>query len=136
MSERIKQAGRSAGLHLRRQAIAYVALAVALGGSAYAGGKGSSATVGAKDLKSMVVRVGNTVTLQPGAMGESTAECKKRERAIAPSGGGGSDSTGGVELQGITPLVRNGKAKGFMLTGFNSSTQAQDFGAGVTCLRP
>jgi len=135
MRQQLSRAGRGLGLHVRRQVVGYVALAVALGGTAYAGGKASSGKVGAKDLRSMVTR-SSEVTIQPHRPGSSTVECERGEQAIAPSGGGGVAESGPVVLQGITPLLKNGKAKGFTVHGFNSSSQPQGFAAQVTCLRP
>ena len=65
MGHRIRRAGHSLGLHVRRQAIAYLALAVALGGSAYAGTKASSSKVGGKDLRPFVLRDGNLIRSNP-----------------------------------------------------------------------
>ena len=81
MRERIKRAGRTAGLHLRRQAIGYVALAVALTGSAYAGQKGGSGKVGARDLRPVIVREAPSQTVEPGLFGDAEATCEPGERA-------------------------------------------------------
>jgi hypothetical protein len=83
MRERIKRAGRTAGLHLRRQAIGYVALAVALTGSAYAGQKGGSGKVGARDLRPVIVREGQTITVPPGQ--SWGASRRPASRVSAPS---------------------------------------------------
>src|ERR687892_2867344 len=90
MRERIKRAGRTAGLHLRRQAIGYVALAVALTGSAYAGQKAGSGKVGARDLRPVIVREGQTISVPPGqSSGGIEATCQPGERAVAPEVVGG-----------------------------------------------
>ena len=128
---------RTASLHLRRQAVGYVALAVALGGSAYAGSKGGSQQVGATDLRPVKQRVGEQVTVQPGDTGRSEAACKRRERALAALGGGGFiGDDGSVVLRATGMVVRNGKAKRAFLEGFNESSTPQPLTAHVLCLHP
>jgi hypothetical protein len=128
---------RTASLHLRRQAVGYVALAVALGGSAYAGSKGGSQQVGAKDLRPVVERLGESVTVQPGDNGRAEAECKRRERALVPAGGGGFiGGDGAVVLQALGLIVKDGKAKRAFVEGFNISSNPQPLAAHVLCLRP
>jgi hypothetical protein len=134
MRETIKRAGSGVGLHVRRQAIAYVALAVALGGTAYAGTKASSSKVGGKDLRPFVLRDGNLVTIDPDGSATSTAECKRGERALAPVGGGSSQNGTGAVINNIASLGV-GKRQGFFLTGLNSTSQPHTFQARVLCLR-
>jgi hypothetical protein len=137
MSERIKRARRGAGLHLRRQAIAYVALAVALGGSAYAAGGGRSGKVGGKDLKPMVARLGQPVSVQPGESTQATAECRRGERALAPLGFGESGGDGATVLSAIGVIVhKKGKSKSAFISGFNTSTSPKEINASVLCLKP
>jgi hypothetical protein len=134
MKETIKRAGSGLGLHMRRQAIAYVALAVALGGSAYAGNKASSSEVGGKDLRPFVQRDGNLVTIQPGRSGTSTAECKRGERALTPLSSGSGQGGNGAVMNSVSSLGV-GKRQGFFLTALNSTSQPQTFQARVLCLR-
>ncbi len=94
MRQRISQAGRSFGLHVRRQAVGYAALVVALGGSAYAGTKANSGKVGGKDLRPFVERDGNAghdsgaarlVSRRRSASGESGRSLRSgREAARVP----------------------------------------------------
>ncbi|MGH2590136.1 MAG: hypothetical protein ACRDGW_04990, partial [Actinomycetota bacterium] len=97
MKEQLRRAGHGAGLHLRRQAVGYAALVVALGGSAYAGTNVGS-KVGGKDLRPFIERDGAQVTIQPGASAQSSAECKRGERAVAPLGFGSSQGASGPVL--------------------------------------
>jgi hypothetical protein len=134
MRQRISQAGRSFGRHVRRQAVGYVALAVALGGSAYAGTKANSAKVGGKDLRPFVERDGTAVTIQAGEAGESTAECKRGERALAPLGVGSRQGADGAVLHTLSALGLP-KRQGFLLTVLNPTSQQQTYQARVLCLR-
>src|ERR687897_244219 len=112
MGERIGRATRRVGFHIRRQAVGYVALAVALGGSAYAGGKGSSGKVGATDLRPVVVRFGDPITVPPGESGRGEAACKRRERALTPLGAGRAVQGGGaLTFDALGIITKNGKAK-------------------------
>src|ERR687891_741925 len=115
MRERIKRAGRGAGLHLRRQAIGYVALAVALTGSAYAGSKAGSGKVGASDLRPVIVREGESVTAPPGqSTGGIEATCQPGERAVAPgitSATGGGGGTVLKSIGGTGEPVKEGSAR-------------------------
>ena len=144
MKHRIRRAGRGAGLHLRRQAIGYVALAVALTGSAYAGSKAGSGKVGARDLRPVIVREGQSVTEEPGlSTGGIEATCKPGERAVAPSvlAATGQDARG-IVLSGIGVTgepVKEGSARirptGFVYFGRNTSSEPLSFTAEVACLR-
>jgi hypothetical protein len=134
MGQRISQVGRSFGRHVRRQAVGYVALAVALGGSAYAGANAGSNKVGGKDLRPFVQRDGTAVTIQTGDAGESTAECKRGERALAPLGDGSRQGADGAVLHSFS-AVGSPKRQGFLLTVFNQSPQPQTYQARVLCLR-
>jgi hypothetical protein len=134
MGQQIRQAGHSLSQHVRRQAIAYLALAVALGGSAYAGTKASSSKVGGKDLRPFVLRDGNLITIQPDQPGTSTAECKRGERAMAPLGAGSLQGGRGAVMNDIASLGV-GKRQGFFLTALNDTSQPQTFQARVLCLR-
>jgi hypothetical protein len=134
MGERIGRAARGFGFHIRRQAVGYVALAVALGGTAYAGGNASSGKVGAKDLKPFVLRDGNTIAISPHGVGQSTAQCKRGERALAPIGDGSFDGGNGTQLNSISSLGV-GKRQGFVVGALNSSPQPQPLRARVVCLK-
>jgi hypothetical protein len=134
MRQRISQAGRSFGLHVRRQAVGYAALVVALGGSAYAGTKANSGKVGGKDLRPFVLRDGNEVSILPQRAGTSTAECKRGERALAPLGAGSLQDGNGAVLNSVSSLGV-GKRQGFFLTALNSASQPQTYQARVLCLR-
>jgi hypothetical protein len=134
MRQRISQAGRNLSVHVRRQAVGYVALAVALGGSAYAGTKTSSDKIGGKDLRPFVQRDGESVTIQPDRSGTSTAECKRGERALVPLGAGSSEGGTGAVLHDVSSLGV-GKRQGFFLTVLNSTAQPQTYQARVLCLR-
>jgi hypothetical protein len=145
MNHRIKRAGRTAGLHFRRQAIGYVALAVALTGSAYAGSKSGSSKVGARDLRPVIVREGQSVTTEPGiGTGGIAATCEPGERAVAPDVTSATAQDGrGVALSGIRVTgapVKEGSARmrptGFVYSGHNTSSEPLPFTAGVVCLRP
>ena len=144
MRERIKRAGRGAGLHLRRQAIGYVALAVALTGSAYAGSKAGSGKVGARDLRPVIVREGESITASPGLNASVEASCEPGERAIAPDVSSFVAQDGrGVALHHIGMTgepVKEGSARirptGFLYFGRNTSSEPQPFFPGVACLRP
>jgi hypothetical protein len=144
MNHRIKRAGRTAGLHFRRQAIGYVALAVALTGSAYAGSKSGSSKVGARDLRPVIVREGQSVTTEPGLGAGVEANCERGERAVAPDVGSAAAADGrSIALSGIEVTgepVREGSARlrptGFVYFGHNTSAQPLPFTAGVVCLRP
>jgi hypothetical protein len=137
MRERTRRVAGGLGLHLRRQAVGYVALAVALGGSAYAGSKAGSGKVGGRDLKPFVTRSGSQVTVPAGAEGTSIASCKDGERAIAPGVAGG---TSGAAVNGFLAQGRTGR-KGFRPTGFvvgaiNDASAPRVLQADVLCLRP
>jgi hypothetical protein len=134
MRQRIRQAGHSVGLHVRRQAVGYVALVVALGGSAYAGTKANSVKVGGKDLRPFVERLGTQVTIHPGDSGQSTAECKRRERALAPLGAGSAQGDRGAVVNSFSALGLP-KRQGFLLTVLNPTSQPQTYQARVLCLR-
>jgi hypothetical protein len=121
---------------MRRQLIGYVALVVALTGTAYAGSKNSSGKVGARDLRPVVVRDLEPLTIQPGQPTDAVARCRRGERALAPSAGGSLQGDDAALLQRISPIVANGKAKGFVISGFNPSSTPQTLDAGVLCLRP
>jgi hypothetical protein len=134
MRQRINQAGRSFGLHVRRQAVGYAALAVALGGSAYAGTKANSGKVGGKDLRPFVERLGTQITIQPGDSGQPTAECKRGERALAPLGAGSAQDDRGAVVNSLSALGLP-KRQGFLLTVLNPTSQSQTYQARVLCLR-
>jgi hypothetical protein len=145
MNHRIKRAGRTAGLHFRRQAIGYVALAVALTGSAYAGSKSGSSKVGARDLRPVIVREGQSVSAQPGlSTGGIEATCEPGERAVAPSVVGAVAGDGrriALSSIGVTgDPVKEGSARirptGFVYSGHNASSEPLSFTAEVACLRP
>jgi hypothetical protein len=137
LKQRTRRAAKGVGVHLRRQAVGYVALAVALGGSAYAGSKGDSVKVGGKDLKPFEIRFGDRVTLAPGSEGVSLASCRGGERAIAPGISGG---TTGAAVNALQAEGRSGR-KGFRPTGFrvgaaNDTLAPKEIRAEVLCLRP
>src|ERR687898_9697 len=132
MRHRISQAGCRLGLHIRRQAVGYAALVVALGGSAYAGTNARSDKVGGKDLRPFVQRDGSAVTIQAGDAGESTAECKRGERALAPLGDGSRQGADGALVHSFS-AVGSPKRPGFLLTVFNQSPQPQTYQARVLC---
>jgi hypothetical protein len=134
MRQRISQVGRSFGLHVRRQAVGYAALVVALGGSAYAGTKGNSSKIGGKDLRPFVERLGTQATIQGGDSGQSTAECKRGERALAPLGAGSAQNGNGAVVNSFAALGLP-KRQGFVLTVLNPTTQPQAYQARVLCLR-
>ena len=131
MKQRILGLAAAGGLHLRKQAVGYVALAVALGGSAYAGSRSDAGKVGARDLRPVVIRDIEPTTIQPDRPADVVASCRRGERALAPRAGGSGSSA----LQRISPIVVNGKAKGFVISGFNPSDTPQTLDAGVLCLR-
>jgi hypothetical protein len=135
MRQRINQAGRSFGFHVRRQAVGYAALVVALGGGAYAGTKANSGKVGGKDLRPFVERLGTQVTIQPDDSGQSTAECKRGERALAPLGAGSAQDDRGAVVNSFSALGLP-KRQGFLLTVLNATPQPQTYQARVLCLRP
>jgi hypothetical protein len=134
MRRRMSQVGRSLGVHVRRQAVGYVALAVALGGGAYAGTKASSGKVGGKDLRPFVERLGTQVTIQAGDSGQSTAQCKRGERALAPLGAGSAQDARGAVMNSLSALGLP-KRQGFVLTVLNPTSQPQTYQARVLCLR-
>jgi hypothetical protein len=134
MRQRISQVGRSFGLHVRRQAVGYAALVVALGGSAYAGTKANSGKVGGKDLRPFVLRDGNEVSIVPQRAGTSTAECRRGERAITPLWSGSSQNADGAVVHSVSSLG-TGKRQGFFLTALNPTSQSQTYQARVLCLR-
>jgi hypothetical protein len=144
MRKRIKRAGRSAALHLRRQAIGYVALAVALTGSAYAGSKAGSGKVGARDLRPVIVRDGDSVNTPPGLGWSAEATCQPGERAVAPSVTSATAQDGrGTVLKGFGVTgepVKEGSARirptGFFYFGANDSSEQLPITAEVACLRP
>jgi hypothetical protein len=134
MGHQIRRAGRNLGLHVRRQAVGYLALAVALGGSAYAGTKASSSKVGGKDLRPFVQRDGDVVSVLPDRSATSTAECKRGERALVPLGAGSSEGGAGALMHDVSSLGV-GKRQGFFITVLNSTAQPQTYQARVLCLR-
>ena len=134
MGEGIGRAVRRISVHMRRQAVGYVALAVALGGTAYAGGKASSDKVGSNDLRPFVLRDGNAITIPPDDAAQSTAQCKRGERALAPIGDGRSEDGRGTALSSISSLGA-GKRQGFVISALNSSPQPQPLQARVVCLK-
>ena len=140
MKQGVTRFGRTAAFHLRRQAIGYVALAVALTGSAYAGSKAGSGKVGASDLRPVIVREGESVTAPPGqSTGGIEATCQPGERAVAPDVvGGRSIVLESIEVAGEP--VKEGSARirptGFLYFGRNTSSEPQPFFPGVACLRP
>jgi hypothetical protein len=134
---RLSRLARSTELHVRRQAVGYVALAVALGGSAYAGSKGGSNKVGATDLRPVVERLGQQVTVPPGESRRAEVSCKRRERVIAPLAVGGAvQGDGALTFDALGIIVQNGKAKRAFVAGFNSSSTLQELEPRVLCLRP
>jgi hypothetical protein len=134
MRQQLTRAGRGLGLHARRHAVGYLALAVALGGSAYAGTKAGSSKVGGKELRPFVERLGSEVTIQPGRSGQSTAECKRGERAMAPLGGGSAQDANGAVVNSFTARGLP-KLQGFLFTVLNPTSQSQTYQARVLCLR-
>jgi hypothetical protein len=134
MRERVRRAGRLLGLHVRRQAVGYMALVVALGGTAYAGTKANSGKVGGKDLRPFVERDGEAITIQAMSSGQSTAECKRGERAVAPLGFGSGQGAEGPVLESILSAGLP-KRNGFVLGVQNSTSQTQTYQARVLCLR-
>ena len=81
-----------------------------------------------------MLRDGNPVTIQPADAGESTAECKRGERALVPLGGGSRQDGTGAVLHSVSSLGV-GKRQGFFLTALNSTSQPQTYQARVLCLR-
>jgi hypothetical protein len=144
MKQQVTRIGRTAGLHLRRHVIGYVALAVALTGSAYAGQKAGSAKVGARDLRPVIVREGESITASPGLNASVEATCQPGERAIAPDVSSFVAQDGrGIALSQIGMRgepVKEGSARirptGFVYFGNNSSSESLSFTARVACLRP
>jgi hypothetical protein len=137
MRETIKRAGSGFGLHVRRQAIAYVALAVALGGSAYAGNQAGSDKVGGRDLKPVKVRPGDPVTIAPGDETTVQVTCKRGEVALEAGGNSGSGGEFGRAVLGGTGALGGKRVTGFALTVVNTSpTTQQTFRPEVACLRP
>src|SRR5665809_93764 len=108
VSERMMRIAAGIGIHVRRQAVGYLALAVALGGSAYAGGKAGSGKVGGQDLKAFEIRFGDLVTFPPGTEGTSLASCKRGERAIAPGASGGTTGAAVNAFQAHGRKVKKG----------------------------
>lgn len=134
MRDAIKQAGRAAGLHVRRQVIGYVALAVALGGTAYAGSKGGSDNIGGRDLRPVVDRRGDTLDLPPGNQAQVRATCKRGEVALeALNAHGGIGVATIVEKQPL--IAKKGRLKGFELFVDNRSAELAVFTPEVACLR-
>jgi len=136
MKDEMKRIRHSIGVHVRRQAVGYVALLVALGGTAYAGGKANSSKVGGQDLRPFEIRFGDRVTVPVGDEGASLASCERGERAIAPGVAGG---TAAAAVNGITAHGQTGK-KGFRPTGFrvsatNEASAPREIRAEVLCLR-
>ena len=137
MSRRLSELSHRVAIHLRRQAVGYVALAVALGGSAYAGTKGGSGKVGATDLRPVIERFGPPVTVPPGESRRGEAACKRRERALAPLAVGRAvDGEGALTFDALGIITRNGKAKRAFVAGFNSSSTPLELNPSVLCLRP
>ncbi|MGH2988690.1 MAG: hypothetical protein ACRDMA_02345 [Solirubrobacterales bacterium] len=134
MKEQLRRAGHGAGLHLRRQAVGYAALVVALGGSAYAGTKAGSGKVGGKDLRPFVERFGTEVTILPGRSGQSTAQCKRGERALAPLGVGSNQAADGAVMNTVVSAGLS-KREGFLITALNPTSQPQTYQARVLCLK-
>jgi hypothetical protein len=148
MKQGITGIGRTVGLHLRRQAIGYVALAVALTGSAYAGSKAGSGKVGARDLRPVIVREAPSQTVEPGLFGDAEATCERGERAVAPTVAGAAGpepgpAAAGIVINAITARgepVKEGSARirptGYSYSGLNTSSESLPFFPGVVCLRP
>jgi hypothetical protein len=144
MKQGATRIGRTVGVHVRRQAIGYVALAVALTGSAYAGQKAGSGKVGARDLRPVIVREGESITASPGLNASVEASCEPGERAIAPDVSSFVAQDGrGVALHHIGMTgepVKEGSARirptGFVYFGNNLSSEPLQFTAHVACLRP
>ena len=144
MKHRIRRAGRGAGLHLRRQAIGYVALAVALTGSAYAGSKAGSGKVGARDLRPVIVREGQSITAPPGLSWTAEATCQPGERAVAPSVAGATAQDGrttvldGIKVTGDPVKEDSARIRptGFFYAGGNPSSEPLPITVEVVCLRP
>jgi hypothetical protein len=128
--------GQRVAIHIRRQAVGYLALAVALGGSAYAGRAGSN-KVGATDLRPVVERLGEQVIVPPGESRRAEVSCKRRERALAPLAiGGAVQGDGALTFDALGIIVQNGKAKRAFVAGFNSSSTQQVLEPRILCLRP
>lgn len=136
MGKRLKRAGRGVGHHVRRQAVGYLALAVALSGTAYAGGKAGSGKVGARDLKPMVIRDGQSVTVHPGRSANATAQCRRGEQALAVLGGSDIDADRSASVTRALAAVRKkGRSRWVALSGYNPHDVPIGFHASVLCLK-
>ena len=128
-------AGRIVG-YLRRNAIALVALTVALGGTAYAARDG----VGARDLATIKVRVVDQDVGPKGQIG-ITSKCKRREQYL--SGGYDLGFANKVELPKFNvtsagPFLGGGrttKAVGFQLNGQNEEVDRTIAAVAALCLK-
>jgi hypothetical protein len=121
--------------YLRANAIAFLALFVALGGTGYAIGAN---TVGATALKSLVVRTSPHVTVPAGGTRFARMLCRSREQFI--SGAAGWE---GANFGDNTPIVHSqflgaagSNPTGFLALGRNNGASPRRFFVEVACLKP
>ncbi len=114
--------------HVRRQAVGYLALVVALSGTAYAANK-----VTGRDIGPVKQRDSGVVMVQPNSSVQRSASCKKGEVALGfgagtvPSGGGGGTP---ARIAGLNMTRRE-----VLATIFNDTDDPQNFVVNVSCLK-
>ena len=132
MSDSISSLGR----YVRGNAIAFLALFVALGGTAYAIGAN---TIGATAVKSLIVRERTPhVTVPPGSAQVAFKTCEKGEQFI--SGAAGWE---GATMADNTPIVHSqfvgaagANATGFIAYGRNNGAVPRKLVVQIACLKP
>jgi hypothetical protein len=117
-------------LHVRRQAVGYLALLIALSGTAYA-----ATTVGSKDLAPIKLRA-RGLNIDAGKAAIVSKKCKQGERALSVGTfwgeqQGGASTTGEL-LQAEASLTSPDRGTA---TGRNRSTVRQQFAVQVACLK-
>lgn len=112
--------------HLHHNVVGYLALVVALSGTAYA-----ASEVGGRDLGPIVQRQ-NEIVLQPGQTDSVIRKCRRGERAL----GLDAITSPGTRAVGWSLLYRDRKRTvGGILTGENTGSTPARFGIGVACLK-
>jgi hypothetical protein len=119
--------------HLRRNVVAYLALFFALG-SATAMAAG---TIGASQLKPLIVRGSNFVSVNPGTSAPASQSCKKGEKFISGAawfpGLSSGDETRVESTQFIGALDH--QPTGYLAYGYNNTSEPRLFEVLIACLR-
>lgn len=112
--------------HLRGNVVGYLALMVALGGTAYAANE-----IGGNDLGPIVQRQ-REIVLQPGQLDSVIKNCRPGERALAVD----AITSPGTRATGWSLIYKDrSRTVGGILTGENTGAAPAALGIGVACLK-